>query len=698
MSDDEWEVIGVGPALSGGDDEWEVIGVGPKASGMARIPEKYRTNTGWENFGGGALNLLNALTLGYGDEITAGGSALLDALSGDGIGQAYDDRLNQARGLREAYREDNPYMAIGSDIVGGAMLPAGKLVSAAKGFIPKVAAAGAEGAGFGAAYGFGEGEGFEDRLGGAKDTAQTGAMLSAALGAPFAAIESLSPRLTKAGQAMKRKSLGPTQSDYTRTADQIGAISEAGEVGTKTKKALDFILTDPLVKNTTDPVELLSITRARQTELAKQVRGLVEGVDESKGVNIQPSYSRAAKYIEKSVPADKVDSYESMLANFKEAVESKGKGRLGYLQDQKIALGKLWDPNDTTKNGYIRELYGDIQNAIEQYAPEVKGLNDELSNWMLVEKMFERQIAKSESRTLPETMRGLMKTTGGFGVPFLAGMYSGNPVIGTLAGALGAYATSPGGQRNFGRGLELLSHTSVPTQVSPLVAALLSGSQPSTHQLPESIDKFLPTRGTQLEQALSGSVAPGSLSMPTDNSLLNQQGSQPPKTYPNNRQSPSPTQGESSDMYNPVKYNKKEVPFEDVAQAVGNWETRGLKDKDSAISPKGAGGYMQVMPATAKEVLAELGEDPNSWNPKDREMNKRVGSYYLNKMLDQFGDLKLALAAYNAGPGAVRQWIKRFGSRDWDVLSKRLKEKSSYLETVNYVPGVLKNLSDVIEV
>jgi len=65
-----------------------------------------------------------------------------------------------------------------------------------------------------------------------------------------------------------------------------------------------------------------------------------------------------------------------------------------------------------------------------------------------------------------------------------------------------------------------------------------------------------------------------------------------------------------------------------------------------ALSNKGAIGLMQLMPDTARELAVD---DP--WDP---EQNVRGGTAYLRRMLDTFsGDVERALAAYNAGPGAV---------------------------------------------
>jgi soluble lytic murein transglycosylase-like protein len=102
-----------------------------------------------------------------------------------------------------------------------------------------------------------------------------------------------------------------------------------------------------------------------------------------------------------------------------------------------------------------------------------------------------------------------------------------------------------------------------------------------------------------------------------------------------------------------------------------------------AVSPKGAVGLMQIMPATAQRY-GVAADKKASVEKKlaDPRTNIKTGARYLHDLLDMFpGKLELALAAYNAGEGAVR----RAGNR-----IPNYRETQNYVKTVMQLYAVLK--------
>ncbi len=111
-----------------------------------------------------------------------------------------------------------------------------------------------------------------------------------------------------------------------------------------------------------------------------------------------------------------------------------------------------------------------------------------------------------------------------------------------------------------------------------------------------------------------------------------------------------------------AKYKLNPMLVASVIKAESNGDPK-------AVSTAGAKGLMQLIDSTASDMGVRDVFDPHE--------NIEGGVKYLRRMINQFGDIKKALAAYNAGPEAV----------------KRYEGVPPYRETKNYIEKVLKNLS-----
>lgn len=116
--------------------------------------------------------------------------------------------------------------------------------------------------------------------------------------------------------------------------------------------------------------------------------------------------------------------------------------------------------------------------------------------------------------------------------------------------------------------------------------------------------------------------------------------------------------------------------------------------RPEAKSGVGALGLMQLMPATGLEE-AELLEIEGVTEDRLTEpaLNIRLGCNYLRKLLDEFGNESVALAAYNAGPGRTRQWLKEYGTKeDGSILYIPYPETSKYVGRVQSAKNVYEKL------
>jgi len=117
----------------------------------------------------------------------------------------------------------------------------------------------------------------------------------------------------------------------------------------------------------------------------------------------------------------------------------------------------------------------------------------------------------------------------------------------------------------------------------------------------------------------------------------------------------------------------------------------------AAVSRVGARGLMQIITPTARAVARKLGLDTAHIDTRlinDPKLNLSIGRSYLSSLIDDYnGSYVMALAAYNAGPGRLKQWVRDNGDpRQPKIDVIDWIELIPIEETRNYIHRVLENL------
>lgn len=108
---------------------------------------------------------------------------------------------------------------------------------------------------------------------------------------------------------------------------------------------------------------------------------------------------------------------------------------------------------------------------------------------------------------------------------------------------------------------------------------------------------------------------------------------------------------------------------------------------ENAISSKGAKGLMQIIPSTGKWLSEKINEEYDEELLLNATFNIKLGSYYLSYLIERFEDEKVAICAYNAGQGNVKEWLKNEKySKDGKILIE-----IPFEETKNYINKIEKN-------
>jgi hypothetical protein len=313
--------------------------------------------------------------------------------------------------------------------------------------------------------------------------------------------------------------------------------------------------------------------------------------------------------------------------------------RKGYMEG--LLAKNLESPTTVEEATSILGKFKNISSSLEQ--EKVRRTFDAMFEDPAHKKMIEDLLtaAKVASSGTKPSMLNLGSAAG------LTGIYGGSVAGGVGLAGLAAIA---GTQLGLGY---ILSRPSTTRMMLSIERMTQKGQQSSANKLANKLVSQLETAG----------VANAIQNTP-NTAQTNQQAPMAPMAAPQPTQQPQqPSQGLSDTEFEELKKElqkaqpqKQQVSslIEDEAAKLGIPEHVGLLTKlakqesgfkQSAVSPKGAIGVMQLMPATARE----LGVDP-----EDFEQNVRGGVRYWAKQLKFFnGDTKLATAAYNAGAGNV---------------------------------------------
>jgi soluble lytic murein transglycosylase-like protein len=116
-----------------------------------------------------------------------------------------------------------------------------------------------------------------------------------------------------------------------------------------------------------------------------------------------------------------------------------------------------------------------------------------------------------------------------------------------------------------------------------------------------------------------------------------------------------------------------------------------------AVSTAGAQGLMQVQPSVVTALVEQGKMLPSTKNIKDPRVNVEVGVSYLAYLKDMFGDWKVALTAYNAGPSSVAKKIAAKEKLSFDYAHKVLSTQRELRQQLTWLTNEsLGNLDDEV--
>mgnify|MGYP007071573870 FL=1 len=619
-----------------------------------------------------SFGLVDALMSGLPgrDEVSAAGTAFgnatlgkgLDLLTGnnynDGtIGELYDRALTKTRGEEAQYFKDNPVLANIAAIAGSATFPLGEAKTAMQ-------AAKASGI-MGGLYGFAGGEGgFENRAKSGGAGAALGAALGGTLHAASNAASDIADSAAALGKSTWNKIFGITSSDIRQSLNK--GVRQAGDEAPIIQSFKD--LADEGAIKPGNALANRSAVETQLKELNKEVPKILSTADSVQPTALVPTFDNAKKYI-----VDHVSEGETAAAN--KALEEIINPALS-----KKALLSEWQSEQSKLSGEGAKTLGltgsdAVKANLKKYvALDIKqSIDKELANPVYSQALGEDAIRAIQAarksqydryQVLPSLISGEARELASGGIE-KAIRKSVSAVGYGIPAYVGYKEDGLSGALKYGVGAALLRSTLAQKAAAGVLENAIAPAI-------KGASKIVPAAAMATQALATDSVA---------KAVASQKQKTPAPIQP---VLPTPAKAAAPANKVDVKALVKKQPA--IIQAIIRQESTG---NANAVSGKGARGLMQLMPDTAKELGITDIHDP--------VQNIDGGTRYVNKMLKKYKDVKLALAAYNAGPGTIDSYARKAMMKGKSVTWENIKKLmgNDYQETQNYVSGVLghyKNL------
>ena len=278
-------------------------------------------------------------------------------------------------------------------------------------------------------------------------------------------------------------------------------VNFEGNIKTQVQTSLDNVIENKILGNSLEPTVMYDNLMSAMKSVESKIQNALRRVDMSDEKITMPTFANAKKYIDESrVDITQADTYKKIIDEFVTAVkneskfveptlptlydefgkaipkeemsgmrqalekwvkENKGRSKLSLdvLNKQRKVIGQRYKDSVEADPGFWRAFYKDLKEHIEKYAPEVKDLNKQKQDLVVVEPIIGRSVREAPSRSfISDAMRQLY-TTGGAGL--VGGAALGGLVGQPEAGAVGAMGlrllATPKGQQLAGRSLASLS-------------------------------------------------------------------------------------------------------------------------------------------------------------------------------------------------------------------------------------------------